>query len=229
MSQSLCTVIQTSAEKAKKDIEQAWKDNNTMVLDNDEIFRQACTLYPHMFGYASERLQFDLAKEMYERDPGSIYQYAAITGNIFQLIRNVKTRGARDLERLKLLYQRLNPRIVNGVWYLDEKDHMHNAEPKGSGKVPDIDMLFSMQFALTLLQVEKRRREFITNTANFDTIVKKWYYNKEWQELRRFFASYEYEFGTSVLGAVAKRVKQVSLERLRILADIKQWKLAQEL
>ena len=124
---------------------------------------------------------------------------------------------------------------------------MHNAEPKGSGKVPDIDMLFSMKFALTLLDLEKRRRVFITRTANFDTIVKKWYINKGWQELWLFFLDYEYEFGTRVRGtevsqlghdievswdvvsSFAKSVKQVALERLRILADIKQWKLAQEL
>ena len=40
---------------------------------------------------------------------------------------------------------------------------------------------------------------------------------------------YEIEFGTSVRGAVANRVKQVALERLRILADIEKLKLAQEL
>ena len=87
----------------------------------------------------------------------------------------------------------------------------------------------------------------ITNTANFDTIVKKLYNNKEWKELWHFFLNYEYEFGTrvsqtevrqhvddievswDVVSDLAKRVKQVALERLRILADIEKWKLAQEL
>jgi len=246
VSQSLCTVIQTSAEKAKKDIEQAWKDNNTMVLDNDEIFRQACTLYPHMFGYASERLQFDLAKEMYERDPKSILGYEAICRKIYHWIRvEQKSKDGRDLERLKILYKRLNPRIEKGVWYLGDQAHIENTKPKeGSGKDPDDKTLFSWDFVDSLWVREQRRRKLITNIANFDTIVQELHDNKKWKDLWHFLESLcmksvsipemmqlhrNIEVSWDVVCAFAKRVKQVALERLRILADIKQWKLAQEL
>ena len=245
----LRSFIQTTANKAKDDIEKAWNDNNTMVLNDDEIFRQACTVYPNMFGYASERLQFVLAKEMYERDPKSIAQYTAIVSKTYELIKEVqKTRYARDLESLKLLYKKFNPRIEKGVWYIHLEQHRDKAEPEGSGKVPDDKTLLSIRFALPLFVNESARRRIIAYIANFDTIVKELYDNKQWRDLWLFLyvlclwendmsiyrsqlnnLNRNIEVSWDVVRDFAKRVKQVALEKTRILADIKQWKLAQEL
>ena len=187
---------------------------------------------------------------MYELDPKSIDHYRATVTEIYYLIEEARKilmmMDKRDLESLKLLYKKLNPRIEKGVLYLGIQQHRDKAEPEESGEVPDDQALLSEKIPLHLWTAEEVRREYLTNIANFDTIVKELYYNKKWKDLWHFLAklckweikiypspmnelSHNREVSWNVVCDFAKRVKQVALERLRILADIKQWKLAQEL
>ena len=87
----------------KKKIEEAWENDKTHVLNDADLFRNVCKYFPWMFGYASEKLQFLLAKEMFDLDQSCVKAYHEMIPDKIAEFYNATMRSKDPKERLEKL------------------------------------------------------------------------------------------------------------------------------
>ena len=90
-------------------LRQGWIWNNEEVMDNEELVRAACSVDPHAFGYASERLQKnkELATWVFNQDQDAILAYSTKLNELKPIIEELQQ--SRQYEKLMKI---VSPRIL---------------------------------------------------------------------------------------------------------------------
>lgn len=133
-------------ERTKKILE-AWENDETDVLNDTDLFRNVCKYFPSMFGYASEKLQFLLAKEMFDLDQSCAKAYHVMIPDKIAEFYNTTMRSVdpKDrLERLRKMYQMklCTDFMKPGNWSESDEDydseHSYHSDDDGVSDVhPD--------------------------------------------------------------------------------------------
>lgn len=168
-------------------IAQAWNDDETSVLNDATLFREACTLMPFLFRFASEKLQIDLAHEVFAIDPKSVTGYFTTVIDQIRDIFNKVINYENDDEKLKELRKLYSIKLNQDILSLIVEEYFVTERQEED----PVELLFlsDEEKFQEVIESEVFRRKEVCFVANPELFIEYFYNGGKFDEVRNVFAA----------------------------------------
>jgi len=181
------TDVIEKANAALIKIASAWHKDETSVLNDATLFREACTLMPFLFRFASEKLQIDLAREVFAIDPKSVTGFFTTALDCIRDIFNTVINYEDDGERLKGLRRIYSIKLNTDILSLIVQEYFDNESQ--AGDVDELPFLSDKERFEEVIDSEKLRRKQVCFVANPELFIEYFYNMRNYDEVRDVFAA----------------------------------------